>query len=240
VTLLVQETINSSTPARSSIKSILRQLKCLSVSVCDGSGFGGIRYYHEQPSSAQRAFPNHEYSAQFFELIQLAEELEYLRISCTHVLNMDTLDATHLYKLRSLELCRVKISHTMLLSIVKQNHETLRSIFLWTVELKSGTWTDVLIQLCLHPHLEAFHMDSCGYSRDGQSSKWSLGLLPPIDDPQDIETLHLPDTFALGNLQRQVIANRRANGLLEMGEYKYRHAKKEPVEEILALWASKD
>lgn len=108
-TLLMQETINSSTPSRSSIKSTMKQLKYLSVSISDGSGFGGERYYQRPPSSAQRAFPNEEYSDQFFELIQLAEELESLRISCTHVLNMDALDATHLCKLRSLELQRVKI-----------------------------------------------------------------------------------------------------------------------------------
>lgn len=123
---------------------------------------------------------------------------------------------------------------------MERNHETLRSIFLWTVELKSRTWTNVLIQLCLHPQLEVFHMDSCGYSRDGKSSRWAPGLLPPIDDPQDIETLHLPDTFALGNLQRQVIANRHVKGLLEMGEFEYRHAKSEPVENILTWWARED
>ncbi|TAQ90831.1 hypothetical protein B7494_g873 [Chlorociboria aeruginascens] len=239
-TLLMQNAINSSTPSRSSLKSTMKQLKYLSVLINNSSGFGGNRFYQRPPSSSQRAFPNEEYSVQFFELIQLAEELESLRISCTHVLNMDALDATHLYKLHSLELRRVKISHTMLLSIMERNRKTLRSIFLWSVELKSGTWTDVLIQLCLHPHLEVFHMESCRYARDGQSSRWAPGLLPPIDDPRDIETVHVPDTFALGNLQRQVNANRHVKGLLEMGEYYYRHVGSEPVENVLTWWARGD
>lgn len=239
-TLLMQEPMNSSTPSRSSIKSTMKQLNYLSVSISDGSGFGGERYFQKPPSPAQREFPNEEYCDQFFKFIQLAEELESLRVSCTHVLNIDALDATNLHKLRSLELTRVKISHTMLLSIMERNHKTLRSIFLWSVELKSGTWTDVLIQLCLHPQLKAFHTDSCGYSRDGESSRWAPRLLPPIDNPTDIETLHLPDTFALGNLQRQVNANRLVKGLLEIGELEYRRIKSEPVENVLTRWAPGD
>ncbi|KAF1941462.1 hypothetical protein EJ02DRAFT_455127 [Clathrospora elynae] len=48
-------------------------------------------------------------------------------------------------------------------------------------------------------------------------------FLPVVDNPQAIEGRHDLDDNALGNLQRHVIANRRAHGLPEIGEFEYRH-----------------
>jgi hypothetical protein len=212
----------------------MRSVKHLDLTVCDSSGFGGQRYYHNPPSSAQAAFPNSKYASKFFELVGFAAGLESLRISCTHVLDMDVLDLKNLDHLQSLELCRIKISTSRFLSMAQRNRGSLRVIYLWTVQLKSGTWTDILLGLCHLPHLENFHIDSAGYTADGESSNWAPGLLPPIDDPQAIESRHLPDTFALGNLERHVIANRRRRQLPEFGEFDYRHTKMEPVEDILS------
>ncbi|EPE31610.1 hypothetical protein GLAREA_12366 [Glarea lozoyensis ATCC 20868] len=237
-TLLKGETINSSTSSRFSIKSIMKQLRYLSVSVCDGSGNGGQRYFQTPATPAQTAFPNQSYSDQLFEFVQLAEKLSSLQVTSTHILNMDVLDTTYLQNLRYLELTSVKISHTTLLSMIQQSHEKMNSIWFCEVQLKSGTWKEVLVQLCCFPHLEAFRMDSCGYSTDGRSSKWALRLLPPIDELTDIETLYFADFFALGNLQRQIVANRHANGLPELDhytmKYEYRHAKKPSLEDYLA------
>jgi hypothetical protein len=166
-TLLMQETINSSTPSRSSIKSTMKQLKDLSVSVCDGSGFGGECYYQKPPSSAQRAFPNEEYSDHFLNWFSWQRSWNLSDI--IHVLNMDALDATHLYKLRILELHRVKISHTMLLSIMERNHETLRSIFLWTVELKSGN-----VDKCAYPTMPSSTFGSFSYGLLRLLKRWTV------------------------------------------------------------------
>jgi hypothetical protein len=106
-------------------------------------------------------------------------------IKCTHILDMDHLDVKHLNSLQSLELYRVRISFDHLLSIAEQNKSTLRSVFVWYVELKSGTWTDVLLGLCQLPQLVSFPVDSAGYAKAGDSSKWTPRLLPKIDDPQE-------------------------------------------------------
>jgi hypothetical protein len=93
----------------------------------------------------------------------------------------------------------------------------------------------VLIQLCRLPQLEDIRVDSCGYSIDGRSSKWAI---PPIDDAVDIKTSHYTDIYALGNLQRQVMANRRKMGRPELPEddveFKYRRAKTQSLEDYLA------
>jgi hypothetical protein len=75
----------------------------------------------------------------FFELVQLAENIVSLELASTHVLNMDVFDAKHLHKLRNLYISSVKISDTTLLSIINQSHETMYSIWVQRVQLKSGT-----------------------------------------------------------------------------------------------------
>jgi len=69
------------------------------------------------PSPGQIAYSNEEYSDQFFEFIQLAENPEFLSILCTHVLDIDVLNFDHLSRLRSLNLQCIRISDTLLLSI---------------------------------------------------------------------------------------------------------------------------
>ena len=67
----------------------------------------------------------------------------------------------------------------------------------------------------------------------GASSNLRPGLLPPIDDPKEIDTNDWKDMHALGNLQRQVNANRKAAGLPEMTDYDYRRTEMQSLESFL-------
>lgn len=59
------------------------------------------------------------------------------------------------------------------------------------------------------------------------------GILPPPDDPEDIETSNFLDIYALGNLQRQVNANRTAAGFSRISEYDYRHIQRGTLESAM-------
>ncbi|KAF2873216.1 hypothetical protein BDV95DRAFT_376757 [Massariosphaeria phaeospora] len=219
-----------STPDRFSIRSALRTVKHLALTVSDSTGFGGRPYDTMEPSAGQAEFPNNKYACDFFEWVGLATNLESLDLFCTHVLDMDVLDLTNLNKLRVLDICRIKISLSRLQFLVEQNRTSLRVIWLGSVELKTGTWTDALIGLCHLPHLEYFYAGSVGYSSDGESAHWrSSGY-----DFRPIASIHGPDHRALKKLERQVVATRRAHQLPELqpsddGMYAF----DSPVEDIL-------
>jgi hypothetical protein len=221
------------TPSRTPADTVLQKIRHLDFSICDASGPRGERYFSSPLSPAQRQFPNENHAHKFFEIIQLATNLTSLRIASTHVLDMDHLDVEHLNRLRSLELSRLKLSRNHLSSIAERNEGTLRSFFLQCVELKSGTWTEVLLGLCRLPRLVSFHLESVGYAKDGDSSKWAPYLLPEIDDPRHIETRHTLDWNAYGNVQRHVMANRKTKGLPEIDSYDFKEAIMESVEDVL-------
>jgi hypothetical protein len=225
----------ATTPSRTPADTILRKIEHMDFLVCDASGPRGERYFSSSPSTAQRLFPNEAHAHKLFNIIQSAVNLRSLRVTSTHVLDMDRLNVEHLNKLQNLELNRVKILCDRLLSIARQNESTLRSFHLWWyVELKTGTWTDVLLGLCRLPKLVAFHVQSIGYAEGGDSSRYRPGLLPEIDNPRDIETYHYLDWNALGNAQRHVAAMRKINGLPEMGSNDFRNAEMESVEDVLS------
>ena len=79
----------------------------------------------------------------------------------------------------------------------------------------------------------SFHVQSVTYTVDGESSRYHPGLLPEIDNPQDIETHHFFDWNALGNVERRIIANRKATGLPEYYSGEFRNAERESVEDEL-------
>ena len=82
------------------------------------------------------------------------------------------------------------------------------------------------------PRLHYHYIDRVGYSLTNSSSYLAVGFLPVPFDPQDINTNNFREYSALGNLERQVNANRAAAGLAplppERGEYQ--HVEKEAFE----------
>lgn len=95
-------------------------------------------------------------------------------------------------------------------------------ISLLTVKLKSGTWEQVLLELCKLPHLLDVDIDYSGYSAGGSSSHLDQPL-PSQDQHLQIETSQNPDWGVLGDLERRVNSNRIAMGLQPFGDGRYRH-----------------
>lgn len=95
----------------------------------------------------------------------------------------------------------------------------MRYIELRQVKLDSGTWQHVQLKLCRLPHLLDFAIKSSGYSSTGSYSHLAHRLLPPIHDPEDIETYNDLGLYALANLQRRINTNRLAAGVEPVSDY---------------------
>jgi hypothetical protein len=221
------------TASRIPIEHVLQQLHHLNVGVYDNTGHGGQRYWSTPLSAAKSSFPNATHAFQLFRFIKLAENLTSLQISSNDILNLDDLDFSSLDHLHILYLSDTAISSENFLSLIERCSETMSRIEFLRVELNSGTWQDILVQISQLRSLRYFHIDSSGYSQTGQSSHLAPGLLPPLDDPQDIETHNFLDYNALGNVQRKVNANRSAVQLPQMTSFDYRRTQREPLEDVL-------
>ncbi len=132
---------------------------------------------------------------------------------------MDLLSIANFKQLHVLVLSRIKVSMENFEALITQNKSTIRALDFSQLELKTGTWENLFTSSCSLPHLKYLHIESCGYI---QSSNHAAGLLPPIDDPQDLETSHFGDYDALGDLQRHVMEVRDAAGLAQMTEYDFK------------------
>jgi hypothetical protein len=177
--------------------------------------------------------PNHTHAIQLCRVVELAENLESLAIGSSEILNIDNMNLPDSLRLKSLKLQGISMLSHVFISIIEQCKDTITSIELERVELNSGSWQQVLLRMSRLSSLLDFYIGSCGYSRDGASSELRPGLLPPPDDPKDIETHNFLDIYALGNLQRQVNTNRLVAGLPRVSDYDFRHAQRETLETVL-------
>ena len=214
------------TRLRRPLKEVLSQLRHLHVGILDNSGFSGQRYYSSHDSSSQALFPNADRPKEFFTFVEMATQLESLSISCTHVLDMDMLSIVHFRQLHVLVLNRIKVSIANLQGLILQNKSTIRALGFHLLELMTGTWQSLLLSSCSLPHLKYFNISSCGYIL---SSPHACRLLPPMDDPQGLETRHFKDYDALGDLQRHVMRVRDAAGLAQMTKYDFKWGYREPI-----------
>ena len=211
-------------------QDLLTTLSHLDINVGDNSGPGGQHWMLKPKSGAQKAYPNEKFAPGFFAFIEIANNVETLRIRATHVLDMDLLNTARFCKLRSLELRNIKAHWGSLVAVVENNTETLRAIDLDGVELKSGTWKALLLKFCSLPQLNYFAMDACRYSTDGLS-EW---MVPAAAAEMDsaIETRSILDFHALGHLQRHVMYRRDVMGLPRMTEYDFKYANWKTLEEV--------
>jgi hypothetical protein len=175
------------------------------------------------------ARPRSTHATQLFRIVEAAPNLESLALHSSSILDIDSLAFPRSLCLRSLYLGGVSISSHVLLSLINQSLENLRYSKFWVAQLKSGTWHEVLRQMCKLPHLLDINISRSSYSSTGSSSDLALKGLPVPDWPQHIETMDDLDVLALGNLQRHVNANRIAAGFRPFSEEDYRHIHEESV-----------
>ncbi|KAL7930851.1 hypothetical protein V8C35DRAFT_311525 [Trichoderma chlorosporum] len=207
--------------SRIPIKNVLRRLERLALHVQEWTSYRGQRYWHQEVTPENAALPNETFAVNIFDLIDLAENIQSLVISCTNILNLDDAAFPSSLRLKYLDLLNVSISADTILGLMKNWRGSIESIQLTVVELNAGTWKHVFVELSQLPALINFELWSCGYSTTGASAKWQLGVLPSSDDPQEIETMNPLDVPALAILQHVVYANRIAAGLSVLPKYIY-------------------
>ena len=160
------------------------------------------------------ALPNENFAGNLFQLLEAAENLEALRIGCTNPLDFDRI--TFPLRLRTVVLSRLILTSNSLSSILGNSH-AIRWVKLNRVQLKSGTWRDVLMTLSQSPpkQLLKFSMRTCGYSSTGESADLRNHVLRDRRryDAVSIETKSESDLPALHCLQRIASKNRAALGL---------------------------
>ncbi len=211
-------------------QDLLATLNYLDINIGDNSGPEGQHWMLKPSSGTQEAYPNEKFAPGFFKFVELANNVETLRIRATHVLDMDLLSTVRFCKLRILELRNLKVSWDSLVAVVDNNTETLRAIDLDGIQLKSGTWKALLLKLCSLPQLDYFAMEACSYSTDGLSA-WLIPVAA-ADMDSAIETRSIFDFHALGHLQRQVMYRRDLIGLPQMMEYDFKYSSWKTLEEV--------
>lgn len=179
------------------------------------------------------ALPDSTYAHHLLRMVELAPNLKSLAIYSRNILDLDELDFPPSLRLRSLFLIGVSISSRKLLSLVEQSRETIRYIDLTLVKLNSGKCHERLMPLCSLSRLLYFRTDDGGYSLTGASSHMAHQFIPDPECSEKIETLSRLDLLALGNLQRQVNANRVAAGFPQFREFYYRHIDQPSVESMM-------
>lgn len=223
---------NQTSSVQIPIKDIMQRLRHLGLYVRAYTDQLDQRYWQKPVLPEYAALPNSTYASRLFRMVEIAPNLKSLAIHSLNILDIDFLAFPSSLCLRCLSLSGVSVSCHILLSLIKQSVKNIRYINFSLVKLKSGTWQHVLLQMCQLPRLLDINIDYSGYSLTGSSSHLALRLLPDPECPQDIETVGLLDVPALGNLQRQVNANRIAVGLRPFPESDYRYINMSSLESM--------
>lgn len=163
-------------------------------------------------------------------IAELAINVKFLSIQYTKPADIDTLKYHPSIRLRSLYIGGVFISHHVILSLLGQCKETIRFINLSNINLKCGTWHEILLHMCKLPRISWFLVSYCEYLDTGPTPH----LRPPgFSDRTDIYSLHPLDLPALGDLQRYVNANRVATGLQPFPKKEYQLIDHPSVEAVM-------
>lgn len=190
------------------IGDILQHLRHLGLHVRAYTDSADQRYWQTPILPEYAALPNSTYAPDFFRMVESAPNLESLSLSSANVLDFDLVAFPPTLCLESLHLGGVSVSSDVLLSLINQSAHKMKYISFVLVKLKSGTWQQVLFQLCKLPRLLDINIDYSGYTLTGSSSHLADSLLPSPDAPLKIETLHDPDLTELDNIQWRVNLNR--------------------------------
>lgn len=212
------------------IEDILQHLRHLELCVCAYTDSADQRHRQTPVLPEYAALPNGTYAPHLFRMVENAPKLESLILSSVNILDFDSVTFPSTLCLESLHLGGVSISSDVLLSLINQSAHKMKYISFWLVKLKSGTWQQVLLQLCKLPRLLDINIDYGGYTLTGSSSHLADRLLPSPECRPNIETMHTLDLTELGNLQWQVNSNRIAIGLQPFPDTDYRHINKPSLE----------
>lgn len=215
-------------PLHIPMEDLLHGLKYLVLHVTAYTKELGQRYWRTPVPAAYAALPNDLHAAHLFRLVELALNLEALQISSTDVIPFHTIHFNPALRLTSLCLARVLITFDHFSALTDQCRDHLKHIELSLVQLHSGTWHMVLTQLRQLPHLIDFSIKSCGYPATGPNAHL-VGILPPPDDPEPLETMSSADYEGLGELRNSVNANRVALGLEPWERRDFRWSRKGPL-----------
>lgn len=224
------------TSVRIPVEDVTQGLRHLGVYSCEYTDQRDQRYWLKPVLPEYAALPNNMYATRMLRMIEIAPNLQSFAIHSRDILDIDFLAFPPSLRLRCLDLAGVSVSCNNLLALIKQSIQRISYINFSLVKLNSGTWREVLVQMCQLPCLLDINIEGSGYSLTGTSSDIALRLLPEPDRPQDIETMDSFDVPALGNLQRHVNSNRIAFGLQPFPETDYRHINSASLEYILHLF----
>lgn len=225
-------------PLHMPLGGILGRLRHLGLYVCAYTDTPDQRYSRELVLPEHAAYPNTIHLLNLFHMVELATNLESLAISSTDFLDFNYFKLPPQVRLKSLYINGVSIASDRLLALIGQSKDSIRYIELRHVQLSSGIWQHVLLEMSNLPSLLNIAIKFSGYSISGSSSDWNPRLFPPIDDPEDIESCNFLDKFALGNVQRHVNANRLAARLPPFSDYEYPHIKLSSLETMLEILQS--
>ncbi|RYP24587.1 hypothetical protein DL767_008587 [Monosporascus sp. MG133] len=206
------------TPCHIPIGDVMRRLRHLEISISDFTESDSRVTVRRDASLSALAgvHPNPRFAALPLSLVELAAtsgNLELLSIRGSDMLDLDVLRLGNGVSLRHLVLTRVSASAETMLHILEPSRHTLRGVRLTQVELKAGTWHDVLAALATFPLLCYFNVGSGGYSRSG-ASRHLAAPLPVTGGGSYIRSVEQADHDALGALQRHAARNRNGAGLL--------------------------
>jgi len=153
------------------------------------------------------------------KIIEAAENLTSLHIGSANLLTLHNLDFSSLNRLHTLQIKGAAISCEDILSLMDICSEAMCRIRLNDVQLRSGTWEDVLLRISQLPSVQWFRLSWCGYARDGESSH----LIPPLGPSVNhyIASTHTADYAALRDLKQKVNDNRSVVGLPELQDHLY-------------------
>jgi hypothetical protein len=205
------------------IEDVVKHLRHLGLSVCAFTDSADSRYRQTSIVPEYAALPNNIYAPHLFRMVESASNLESLILSSVNILDIDIIAFPSSLCLQSLYLGGVSISSPNLLALINQSAHKIKYVNFCLLKLQSGTWQEVLLQMCELPHLLDINIDCSGYSLTGSSSHLA-DRLPPIPGYcPNIETMHDLDLNALGNLQWRVNSNRISIGLQPFSDTDYRH-----------------
>lgn len=221
---------NTTSSLRIPVSNVLSHLRHLGLYVCEHTNHVDQRYWQEPILPEYATLPNTTHAFNLFKMIQSAPSLQSLAVRSRDILDLDYLRFPPTLRLRSLYLSGVRISSNNLLSLFKQSQGTIAFIDFSLVKLNSGTWQQIFMELCTFQHLLDFYIQHSGYSSAGSSSGLAAIMLPDPECSLSVESENTLDTNALGDLQRQVNANRISAGFPPCPETDYRYINLPPLE----------
>lgn len=192
------------------IESVLHRLQRLELHVCSR--------YVVAPSEQSFASKNRLYAPHLCQMVEGAPSLNDLALKSADTIDIDNLNWPSTPRLRYLNLEGVAISSDTLISLMHQSAETMEGVYFWRVELKSGTWLKIILEMGKLPRLTDVILSRCAYSATGTSAH--------------LDTTNAFDEAALEWLLRKINRRRIKFGYEPFNEWTMEGANEIPLKTI--------